>query len=319
MTNENEPKEGHSPHGSPVQNGQATDRVASDPSVTPIEAETSNAESPLADTPPPVAPAQPAKAKKDWMGTLLMVAALAAIIWAAVAAYGAGWAMWSRSDGITQLHFAFYTGLGVAVIALLLIWTTRRRGWHQSIVKRGLSVLLGFGLCGYLASWWVPSVTLPALHDVSTSLADPPVFRTILLRDDLRDAIPGADNSEYQGLSPRQRWERIHQEAYPDIGSVRVEQSTMLLMEKAESLAIARGWDIADIDAVEGRMEARTTTTPMAYPHDIALRIRSAEGGSGSIVDMRSVSGEGKHDLGANAEIIRSFLADLSGTTSGAR
>ena len=89
-------------------------------------------------------------------------------------------------------------------------------------------------------------------------------------------------------------------------------------MQKAERLANARGWDIVDFDEGEGRLEARTTSTLMAYPHSIAVRIRPAEGGNGAIVDMRSVSGEGQNDLGSNAEIIRAFLSDLSGTTSGA-
>ncbi len=207
----------------------------------------------------------------------------------------------------------------LALIALMFIWGARKRAWYQSFTKRLLAIFISLGLVGYLGSWWLPSVTKPALHDISTTMADPPVFRSILLRDDNWDMIPEAENSDFQGLSPRQRWEQIHREAYPDIRTVRVEQSTTLLMEKAERLAIARGWDIKDLEAADGRIEASTTSSPMAYPHSIAIRIRPAEGGNGSIVDMRSVSGEGQHDLGTNAEIIRSFLADLSGTTSGPR
>lgn len=257
--------------------------------------------------------------KRDWMGSLMVVAAGGVGLWAAFAAYGAGWGVWSRDVGIAQLYLAALAAGIVALIAALMLWAARKRGWYQSYTKRLLALLMSLSLVGYLGSWWLPSVTKPALHDISTTMADPPVFRTILLRDDNWDRVPEADNSDYQGLSPRQRWEQIHREAYPDLRTVRVEQSATLLMEKAERLANARGWDIRDLDAADGRLEASTTSTPMAYPHDIAIRIRPAEGGNGSIVDMRSVSREGYHDLGSNAEIIRSFLADLSGTTSGAR
>ena len=281
---------------------------------------------PPADAPPvepsPVmepAPVIPAKSKKDWMGSLLVLVSIGLALWAAVAAYGAGWNAWSRDAGIAQLYMAVIAALVLALIALVLIWGARKRGWYQSYTKRLLALLISLGLVGYLGSWWLPSVTKPALHDISTTMADPPVFRTILLRDDNWDMIPEGGDKDFQGLSPRQRWEQIHREAYPDIRTVRVEQSTALLIEKAERLAITRGWDIKDLEAADGRMEASTTTSPMAYPHDIAIRIRPAEGGNGSIIDMRSVSREGQHDLGTNAEIIRGFLADLSGTTSGPR
>ena len=281
----------------------------------PVDVDTAQTVPPPATPPEPAAPAKP---KKDWIGSLLLLTVSGFVLWAAIAAYGAGWGVWSRDAGIAQLYMAALAAAIVAFITILFLWGARKRGWYQSYTKRLLSLFIGLGLIGYLGSWWLPSVTKPALHDISTTMADPPVFRTILLRDDNWDRIPEADNNEYQGLSPRQRWEQIHREAYPDIRTVRVEQSPTLLLEKAERLANARGWDIKDLDAADGRMEASTTTSPMAYPHDIALRIRPAEGGNGSIVDMRSVSGEGYHDLGSNAEIIRAFLADLSGTTSGA-
>ena len=273
------------------------------------------------DTMPPPnvdAPSPPVKPRSDWMGSILLIASVGVVLWSAIAAYGAGWNAWSRDAGIAQLYMAGAAALVIGLLAVLLFIASRKRGWRQSIFKRLLTIFISFGLVSYLGSWWAASMTSPALHDISTSLADPPVFRTILLRDDNWDLIPEADNADYQGLSPRQRWEQIHRESYPDVRTVRVDQSASLLMQKAERLANARGWDIVDFNEGEGRLEARTTSTLMAYPHSVAVRIRPAEGGNGSIVDMRSVSGEGQNDLGSNAEIIRAFLADLSGTTSGA-
>ena len=271
-------------------------------------------------TPPPSVegPLPPAKPRSDWMGSILLLAAIGVVLWSAIAAYGAGWNAWSRDAGIAQLYMAGAAALVIGVLAVLLFIAARKRGWRQSVFKRLITIFISFGLVSYLGSWWAASMTSPALHDISTSLADPPVFRTVLLRDDNWDSIPEADNADYQGLSPRQRWEQIHRESYPDVRTVRVDQSATLLMQKAERLANARGWDIVDFEEGEGRLEARTTSTLMAYPHSIAVRIRPAEGGNGAIVDMRSVSGEGQNDLGSNAEIIRAFLSDLSGTTSGA-
>jgi uncharacterized protein (DUF1499 family) len=83
---------------------------------------------------------------------------------------------------------------------------------------------------------------------------------------------------------------------------------------KAERLAQLRGWSIAVSDPVEGRLEATDTTRFFRFKDDVVVRIRPTEDGSGSIVDMRSISRVGVSDLGVNAKRVRSFLADMAGT-----
>jgi len=46
------------------------------------------------------------------------------------------------------------------------------------------------------------------------------------------------------------------------------------------------------------------------FHDDFAVRVRPDDGGA--VVDMRSKSRDGKGDLGANAERIRSFLVDIA-------
>ena len=41
------------------------------------------------------------------------------------------------------------------------------------------------------------------------------------------------------------------------------------------------------------------------------MRVRPDSDGSGSLVDMRSISRVGVSDVGVNAERVRSFLAEL--------
>ena len=85
-----------------------------------------------------------------------------------------------------------------------------------------------------------------------------------------------------------------------------------------QRLAEARGWDILSALPEEGRFEATATRTLFGFEDDVVLRVKPTETGEGSIVDMRSVSRVGVSDLGANAERVRSFLADLSGTVTAA-
>jgi uncharacterized protein (DUF1499 family) len=119
-----------------------------------------------------------------------------------------------------------------------------------------------------------------------------------------------------KGYTPQQRWETLHREGYSDIRTVRINRPVADVIAKAERLAKARGWDLAIVDPTEGRVEATDTSALFRFRDDIVLRVRPTEDGTGSVVDMRSVSRVGVSDLGVNAKRVRAFLADLSGTVS---
>jgi hypothetical protein len=169
---------------------------------------------------------------------------------------------------------------------------------------------------GWVGTFLVKALTVPAIHDVSTDLADPPAFKTLQLRADNLDNVPGADDLKMRGLTPQQRWGVVHQKGYGDIRSVRINEPVAMVIAKAERLAKARNWDIAISLPAEGRLEATETSAFFQFKDDVVLRVRPSDTGEGSIVDMRSVSRVGLSDLGMNAKRVRSFLADLTGTVT---
>jgi len=59
----------------------------------------------------------------------------------------------------------------------------------------------------------------------------------------------------------------------------------------------------------EGRLEATATTAWFGFKDDVVVRIRAE--GSGSRVDVRSLSRIGVSDLGTNAARVRAFLGRL--------
>lgn len=65
-------------------------------------------------------------------------------------------------------------------------------------------------------------------------------------------------------------------------------------------------WTITTADAGEGRIEAVDTTTVFGFQDDIAIRVRPD--GSGSLIDVRSKSRDGRGDLGTNANRIRAYV-----------
>lgn len=252
---------------------------------------------------------------KGWLILLLGIGAPLAFV---IAAGGSGLGLWGWQAGLGAVPWIVGAALLTLIIAIVGIILDRRKG------RKTRWPLLGLGLAGtvgffvYLTGYISPMLSLPAIHDITTDLADPPQFSALTLREDNWDNIPGADDGEMRGMNPRQRWATLHQEAFPDIRSVRIDQPVAEVIEKAKRLAEDRGWEIVNVEPASGHLEATDTVSLFRFKDDVVIRARAAENGAASIIDMRSVSRVGVHDLGVNSERVRKFLSDLSGTTTAA-
>ena len=262
------------------------------------------------------APGKPALIKRDPFGLLVLILGAGAGLWGLFSAVGTGWGFWDYVTGLTGVKYAFFLAIFTLLIAIAVFFWRRRKGMRNRMPRLIIGALSAAVFAGYIAYWLMVGSSLPAIHDISTDLADPPQFTALEVRADNWDAIPGADDSDMTGLSPRQRWALLHQKAYADIRSVRVNVPVADVIAAADRLAEDRGWDIVAADPTRGRLEATATVSAFRFKDDIVLRVRPAAGGQGSIIDMRSVSRVGQSDLGVNAERVRSFLSDLSGTTT---
>jgi hypothetical protein len=266
----------------------------------------------------PNPPPSPVTAKRplDIQGTLILIAGVGALVWGLISALGTGWGFWEYTSGLKGVTWAFFLALGAILLGALFGWRARKSIAPPPRKKRWAGMLAGLIYAGWVGTFLMAALTVPAIHDISTDLADPPTFRTLSLRADNLDAVPGMDDEDMKGMTPQQRWVVIHQKKYGDIRSVRINESVPTVIAKAERLAEARGWDVAVSLPDEGRLEATETSALFRFRDDIVLRVKPTDTGEGSIVDMRSVSRVGVSDLGVNAKRVRSFLADLSGTVT---
>ena len=254
----------------------------------------------------------------DWTGKLVLAAGVGAALWGLVSAIGTGWGLWPWRTGLTGVTWSFFLALAVVLAGLAIGYRAKQSGVARPRLLRWIGMAVAIIYVGWVGTYIVADWSSPAIHDVSTDLADPPGFREIALRADNWDDVPGVDDPDMAGMNPQQRWQVVHREAYGDIRSVRINEPVPSVIAKAERLAEARGWDILSALPEEGRFEATATRTLFGFEDDIVLRVKPTETGEGSIVDMRSVSRVGVSDLGSNAERVRSFLADLSGTVTAA-
>lgn len=286
----------------------ASNEAASQPSAE------AQAAAPVNESQPSVAAPAIAERASNKSGKTIFGLGLGSILIALVGALGSGWGLWDFRFGFQLLMIAF----GAALLALLggfvVGWWAKRKGRVAARPLRWAGMALGGALAVWLLSFAYTARSVPAIHDISTDLADPPQFRMLAVRADNLDQIPGEDDPEMKGMNPLQRWAAIHGKAYGDIRSVRIAMPVAEVIAKAERLAKVRGWEIAVSDPIEGRLEATETTRFFRFKDDVVIRVRPTEDGTGSIVDMRSISRVGISDLGVNAKRVRSFIADLAGT-----
>jgi hypothetical protein len=209
----------------------------------------------------------------------------------------AGW--WPYAVGFTLLRWV--VGVGAAAVLLAVISLLIPKARAAAVPTLLISAVIG------AAAAWMPwqmaqqAKTLPRIHDISTDLADPPMFVAVLK---LRVNAPNPATYGGPEVAAAQR------SAYPDIQPLLLNAPVAEVFAAALAEAKKQDWQIAAQDGQTGRIEATATTFWFGFKDDIVVRITPIDGKSR--VDVRSVSRVGKSDVGKNAQRIRDYLAALS-------
>jgi uncharacterized protein (DUF1499 family) len=199
---------------------------------------------------------------------------------------------------------ALGAGMVLAIVAILLgiaafaiIWVRGNRGAGAAAVGVLAGILVLSPPAYFLARGW----ELPKLTDIATDPANPPAF--VFAGAERK---PGENSLTYPGESSAV----AQMSAYPDIQPLRVSQPPDEVHALALQLVQARGWRILDQGYTARRIEAVATSMILKMSDDVVITV--VPDGTGARVDMRSASRTGHHDLGENAQRIRTFLAELA-------
>lgn len=245
--------------------------------------------------------------RATWFAIVLGLGSVAAAL---VAAAGTGQGAWDFRTGLAALRYAFFGGVGGVIFAIVGLLVARRTAPRLMIFNL-LALIIAGAFVLYLGNLVRIARSVPAIHDISTNLDDWPRFYRLTVRPDNLENIPDMGRPELAALPPRERWKAIHREHYGDIATIRVSWSVAETVDRARELTDQRGWEIVTTDRERGIVEAVDTSRFFRFKDNVVVRIRPVREGSGSIVDMRSISRVGVSDVGVNAERVRSFLVDL--------
>jgi hypothetical protein len=176
-------------------------------------------------------------------------------------------------------------------------------GWRRG---QPISIPVAVGLVIGLLAFAVPfqrifaARGLPAIHDISTDVQNPPAFQAVL---PLREGAPNDVTFRPDTANEQLR-------AYPDIRPLVLMEPADAVFARALDTARDMDWDIVAADRAAGRLEATATTRWFGFRDDVVVRL-TPESSGGTRVDVRSVSRVGRGDLGTNADRIREFLGEL--------
>jgi uncharacterized protein (DUF1499 family) len=198
----------------------------------------------------------------------------------------------------TALRIVIPAALFLGVIAVLTSIIGLMRSGSKGMAVAGL--VLGVIAAGMpLKS--INTARHSPIHDVSTDRDNPPQFVAVL---PLRAAAKARNSTNYDAKTAE-----LQKETYPDIGPLHLDLPPAQAFDRAQNAARAMKWDIVATDPTQRRIEATATTFWFGFKDDVVVRVTAD--GSGSRVDVRSLSRIGQSDVGANAKRVREYLAKV--------
>jgi uncharacterized protein (DUF1499 family) len=212
---------------------------------------------------------------------------------------------WEFRSGFTLLQWAAYGGLLAALLSLVGAIRARPGGPRRGFALALVGLLVGLVVVGIPWQWWQTAKRVPAIHDITTDTETPPLFVAIL---PLRAGAPNPAAYGGPEVAAQQR------AAYPELSPLMLQAPPAQAFTSALAAARQMGWEIVASDPTQGRIEATATTFWFGFLDDVVVRITPA--GSGSRIDVRSVSRVGRGDVGTNAKRITDYLGRIKRTQS---
>lgn len=251
------------------------------------------------------------KRKTSVIATAVLYLALLGGAAVLISLFGAFIGLWEPIDGFIYYRRSFEY-IGYAVTGLSLITLIYLKTKPHMIGKRKAGLALAIGLIilfPTIKSAITETISYPPIHDITTDTANPPEFVA------LTDPRPGSRNTlDYFGKGERQDWypsRQLEFAPYADIKPIMTDLSPDEAYARALMVGQDMGWEIIGADPTNHRFEGTAVTPVFRFVDDTVVVV--TPNGTGSRIDVRSVSRVGVGDIGVNAARIREFITRFNG------
>jgi hypothetical protein len=234
---------------------------------------------------------------RAWWSQAVLVGAVIAVVLLPLGAVGSRFGVWGFQTGFLFLAAGTVLATLGAVVGLIGIIVAFQRQMAADKPALLIGTLVSVLILAVMGMQFNAARSVPPIHNISTDVTDPPTFVAIVaLRGE------GANPLAYDSATLAEQ----QQAAYPWLKTLETANAPSASFDKALAALEGMGLEIVNADRGAGILEATATTFWFGFKDDLVVRIRPA--GSGSIVDVRSVSRVGQSDLGVNARRIGKFF-----------
>lgn len=209
--------------------------------------------------------------------------------------------LWHFRNSFLIFIVAALVCLGILFFALMKLARQQLGGVNESkpLLLAALCAAMPLVVLAYQIS---QAAAAPMLHDISTDTQNPPQFN--LARQQRSADDHGVEYDPANAAIQAEFYADIHARTYSLTPEDLARQVTLAMSQVGLS-------SLGGMQSADGSMQLEATQTSLlfGFVDDLVVRIRPVEGGS--VLDIRSMSRQGKSDLGQNAKRIRRLLAAL--------
>ena len=231
------------------------------------------------------------------MKLLVGVTSLIAVLLVALAAPLYRFGLIDLSTAFAGFKFGVFAGIAALILLVIQLLFKRQTASFASALIAATFAIIAIAIP---LSMMQTAKNVPPIHDISTDLNNPPEFVAIApLRADAPNPVA------YAGIESAQQ----QRQAYPALQTRSYPQSKLELIQTTKQVVEDLDWELVNIDADKGIVEATETTAWFGFKDDVVIRI--TDNGNERLLDVRSKSRVGQSDLGKNAARIGEFIQKL--------
>ena len=232
-----------------------------------------------------------------WWSQAIMIGAIVGAVLLPLGALGHRLGVWSFGTGFVFLAAGAFLSIIVVLGGIAALIAALRTGREADRPFLYIGLLIGGAIVVLMLAQIATARSVPPIHNISTDTADPPSF-------DVATGLRGTDSNpvDYDAakLAP------LQEAAYPRVKPIVSDRTVAESFDRALNVLNGMGLEVVNADQAAGRLEAVATSFWFGFKDDLVVRVRAR--GTGSVVDLHSVSRVGQSDLGINAKRIEEFI-----------
>ena len=237
-----------------------------------------------------------------WWSKFFVFSALLSLVILISGPFGYKYGLTGLAPSLISILVALVGAVLVFLVGVIMVIVATRKALPKDRNLIFIAMAISLVPMMFVVPQMLKAQSVPGIHDISTDTDNPPEFSVLVT------ARSETDNDLiYEDETVEGQTAELQMAAYPNVKTAQSDLSIEDAINRAANILQNQGLEVANVDPVQGIVEATATTAWFGFKDDVVVRATASDGGT--LIDVRSVSRVGRSDIGANAARIEEFLA----------